>query len=314
MAGWSESDLQEVGGQGSLGVSAPQANRPTWSSLLARTYSLYQRQFRTFFLISLPPAVLAYVCQFIQRLVIRGIRQQGWLPDSHLPGFWLTAMMVALFEEPIYWVISGFFLAGISTNVLSPSADSQALIADAFSKARERFGAIAAVSLPICVAFVLSRSLVDFALTAILLRISQYYSIVNVSFALISYALMLLFLGGLFSRVGLAIPALMDDPKVSVADALRVSLRRTENWELFFILFLAKSATLGYAAYWLVNLGLANLWDLGRLTPEIYPWVQSLLYICIAAVLESPLFIAFSLLYRDSKTRREDTLAVAAVR
>jgi hypothetical protein len=90
-------------------------------------------------------------------------------------------------------------------------------------------------------------------------------------------------------------------------------VRQSENCEPFFIVFLAKAAIIGYAAYWLVNLGLINLLDRGMLRPETYPWIQSMLYICIGAMAESPLFIAFSLLYRDTKTRPEDPVAVEAV-
>ena len=310
MAGWSEGHLQEDGGQGNLSVNTGQATRLAWSSLLARTYSVYQKQFRTFFLTSLPPAFLAYICRFFQRFVIHGIRQQGWLPARHTSGYWMTFIVVALLEGAIYWVISGFFLAAIASNVLFTAAEGRPLITDAFSKARERLVAVVAVALLIWAAFVLSRGLTLFALFALLerLQLAQNYTLVTAAFGLV-----LLLLGGLFSRLGLAIPILIDDPKASVSEALRRSMRQSENWEPFFILFLAKCAVLGYAAYWLVNLGLINLSDRGMLRPEAYPWVQSLLYICIAAMLESPLFIAFTVLYNDSKTRRYDSLPVGPV-
>jgi hypothetical protein len=65
MAGWSEGHLPESGSEGSLGVSTSQPTHLAWSSLLARTYSLYQKRFAKLFLISLPPAFLAYFFQFI---------------------------------------------------------------------------------------------------------------------------------------------------------------------------------------------------------------------------------------------------------
>jgi hypothetical protein len=211
--------------------------------------------------------------------------------------------VVALFDGAVYWVISGFFLAGIASNVLSTS-ENRPVIADAFSKARARLAAVIAVTLLIWATFALSRGLVFFSLFALLERLR----LTNYSMLTVIFGLAYLLLGGLFSRAGLAIPALIDDPNASVGDALRRSLRQTENWEPFFILFLAKSALLGYTAYWLVNRGLNDLMDWGMLTPETYPWLQSLLYICIAALVESPLFIAFALLYRDSKLQREEAV------
>jgi hypothetical protein len=310
MAGWGEGHLQEGGGQSGSGMTMPEGGGPTWSSLLTRTYSLYREQFTKLLLISLPPSFLAYFFQFIhiQRLIVRGMRQHGWLPAPHTPGYWTTLTMVALFDGAVYWVISGFFLAGIASNVLSNS-ENRPVIADAFSKARERLTAVIAVTVLIWATFALSRDLVFFSLTALLER----FGLANYNMQTVIFGLAYLLLGGLFSRAGLAIPALIDDRNASISDALRRSLRQTENWEPFFILFLAKSALLAYVAYWLVNLGLNDLADRGKLTPETYPWVQSLVYICIAAMLESPLFIAFSLLYGDSKNRRENPVTGWAI-
>lgn len=312
MAGWSEGDLPESGIEGSLGVSTIQPTRLAWSGLLVRTYSLYQERFAKLFLISLPPAFLAYFFRFIhiQKLIVGGIRHHGWLPSYRSPGYWTILIVVALFDGAVYWVTSGFFLAGIASNVLSTSAENQLAITDAFSKARKRLAGVAGVTLLIWSAFMLSLEIAGFALFAILerLRLEQNYIVFTST-----YGLVLLLLGGLFSRFGLAIPILIDDPKASVRDALRRSVRQSEDWEPFFILFLAKSALIGYAAYWLLSQGLMNLSDRGMLKAETYPWIQSLLYICIGAMVESPLFIAFSLLYRDTKTRLEDPVAVEAV-
>src|SRR5215470_4382044 len=100
MAGWSEGHLQENAGEGSLGLGTSQPTRLAWSNLLARTYSLYQERFVKLFLISLPPAFLAYLFQFIhiQRLIVGGIRQHGWLAAYRSPGYWTTLIVVALFD------------------------------------------------------------------------------------------------------------------------------------------------------------------------------------------------------------------------
>ena len=79
------------------------------------------------------------------------------------------------------------------------------------------------------------------------------------------------------------------------------------------MMFLAKSAILVLAFIWLENHGLDWLWQRGVLTQTTYPWAARAFYICIAAALESPLFIAFSLLYRDSSLSEVETLSATAI-
>jgi len=69
--------------------------------------------------------------------------------------------------------------------------------------------------------------------------------------------------------------------------------------------FLVKVAGVGYAAFWLVNLGFERLAQRGMPREDVRVWSASVLYICLAAILESPLFIATTLLYRDSKQQPE---------
>ena len=121
----------------------------------------------------------------------------------------------------------------------------------------------------------------------------------------------LLLLAGLLSRLGLTIPVLMHEPDTGLGRAVRISLRDTENWEPFFMMFLVKSALLAFGMYWLSGLGLGWLWRHGVLNNTTYPWVSQAFRIAIAAALESPLFIAFSVLYRDTCVTREDALPAA---
>jgi hypothetical protein len=243
----------------------------------------------------------------MQRTIVRMIRTHGWMPQRSSPGFWVVLTAVALLEGAVYWVISGFFFAGVASNVLGGAGSEKPLLTDAFTMARQRFGAITAVALVIWAGFALSRGIVGLALFSILDRLGLMGNLIVVTVTLV---LLLLLLGGLFSRLGLAIPALIDNPGNSVSQSLRRSLAKTESWEPFFILFLAKSAALGYAAYWLLNFGLDRLADRGMPREDARIWLTSALYVSLAAALESPLFIAFSLLYRDSKLKREEAFPV----
>jgi hypothetical protein len=279
-----------------------------WGGLLARTYGLYRNRFRTLFLIALAPAVLAYLCTFLQRALFNIIRAQGWVPRWRSPGYWALLTTIALFEGAVYWSISGFFFGGVASNVLREPGSEEPYLSDAFSMPRKRIGSIVTVTLMIWAAFALGREIAGLALVTILDRLGLLQ---NSALFTIAFGLMLLLLCGLLSRLGLAIPILVDNSEISVRQSLRLSLIKTENWEPFFMLFLAKSAVIGYAAYWIANFGLNNLFNRGMLPPEAFPWVQALFYICLAAMLESPLFIAFSLLYHESKALPQEAAAAA---
>ena len=79
------------------------------------------------------------------------------------------------------------------------------------------------------------------------------------------------------------------------------------------MMFLVKSAILVFALVWLGDHGLDWLWQRGMLTQTTYPWAAQAFYICVAAAVESPLFIALSILYRDSSLSRVEALSAAAI-
>jgi hypothetical protein len=47
--------------------------------------------------------------------------------------------------------------------------------------------------------------------------------------------------------------------------------------------------------------------------PAAFPWITRLVYVGIAALLEAPLFIALSILYRELKFNRAADLAEPAI-
>jgi len=305
---WVLNDLQEASSQSGIDMSMPVTQSSTWASLLTRTYGRYWARFRELFLIALTPALFAYLCTFMQRTLFRTIRAKGWLPELGSPAYFVVIMAIVLFEGAMYWLISGLFFAAVASSVVRESGSKEPVVADAFSNARRRLGAIVGVTLVIWAAFAVGRAVAGLALGAIIQRLGLLR---NVTLVTIVVGVVFLLLAGLLSRLGLAIPILMDNPEVSARESLRRSLIKTENWEPFFMLFLAKAAVIGYAAYWIVNAGLNNLVERGMLRLEAFPWVQALFYICLAAMLEPPLFIAFSLLYSDSKAIPEDAVPAA---
>ena len=77
--------------------------------------------------------------------------------------------------------------------------------------------------------------------------------------------------------------------------------------------FLTKSAIVGYAVYWLTERGFAQLWQRIPISESVYYWVTWAVYVCLFAMLESPLFIAFSLLYSESTFKQEEAMTAPAI-
>jgi hypothetical protein len=64
-----------------------------------------------------------------------------------------------------------------------------------------------------------------------------------------------------------------------------------------------------YSLYWLYAMAFDFLWQREWLNDTTSLWLDGIVYIALAAVLETPLFIAFSILCRDWKPAPESTYA-----
>jgi hypothetical protein len=173
-------------------------------------------------------------------------------------------------------------------------------VTDPYTLPRTRLGAIVAIALLTWTLFWLGRTLAGLVIAgffhpSILMK--------NVWLATGLYRLLLLLLAGLISKFALAIPELMHDLTLSAGSVMKRSLQRTENWELFFMGFLIKSAIVGYGAYWITDKGLDWLWNHWTYSKAIFPWIERAVYIGIAAALESPLFVACSILSQELRSQ-----------
>jgi len=271
------------------GVSDPNQPKITWACVLTRSYRLYAQGFWVYFRIALLPAIIAYGFHYLERLVyprmFHGMRQFS-------PNFILLLLLQVWLEGAVYWTISAFFFSAVAANVLGTAGDPR--LADAYSPARMRLRPLVILAVLAWTLFWIGRTAGTFAIRQLLGRF-----LVNYWVAAFAIGSLVVALATLLSKFGLSIPALMDDPSISLRQALRESLRQTEHWELFFTMFLIKSAAVGYAAYWLCNLVLDQLWQRDLMNPGLYPSIVWLLSIAIAAILESPVFIAFSVLYLE---------------
>jgi len=291
MAGWGEGHLQESGGQGGSGINSPAEEGLGWSSLLSRTYGLYRKQFWTFFRMAFLPGFLAYlfsqVSLFWMRPFLRPILNRGLF---HISGstygdlrnllnppsytyFLNTENVLGFVDGIVYWVLSAFLFAAVAAEVLA-GEESSTVLADSFTQARARLGPIFAVSLLVWTCYAVSRVTASFAVFPIIFRFQPG--------PLIGYALFnlpIVLICGLLSRLGPAIPELIDDPAITFSSAVRNSVRKTENWEPFFMLLVVKSAIAAYAFYWVAARGLDWLWQRGILTATFNPWVSRIVYI-----------------------------------
>jgi hypothetical protein len=289
-------------------IENPTQQPLTPAYLLKESYGLYGEKFWALFRIALVPALLAYLWRYFFRFAIRQMMVADWIGfDS---GNFARLIATEWINGSFYWVVNSFFFAAVATTVLGVADKENPAVSDAFTQARARIGALTVTALLCWTIFWMGRAVANYALTNALnrLHLRPGFYVLETIF----YTAPLL-LAGLLSRLALTVPVLMDKPTASLKEAMGTSVKKTEGWELFFMMFLVKSALLALGLYWLANHGLDWLWQRHMLTQTTYPWFARALYICIAAAVESPMFIAFSVLYRDSSSSREKALSAAAI-
>src|SRR5690348_2795326 len=211
------------------------AKKPSWNVVLARTYALYGQRFGTFLKIALLPALITFLYGYTYRIAFRQAVMHGWLDRRSIGNVPLMAGL-GLTQGGIYWIISGFFFAAVASRVLCEPAEESAPLSDAFSAARSRIGAVVGVTLLGWVLFWMGRIVSGIAVYGVfggshLLR--NYWAVAFI------VAIPLLLVAGLLSRLGLAIPALMAKPEISISQSLKQSMASTKGWEGFFMMFLA---------------------------------------------------------------------------
>lgn len=286
-----------------VGIQDPNARTITWTLVLARTYGLYARHFWKYFRIALVPAIVAYAFIYFARLTTREL-----LPDFPFGGRLILAIGLVWIKGAVYWTISAFFFAAIAATFAKKESASLPAVADAYTLPRRRIGALAATAVLTWTLWDVGRNVSGLAVVQLL----NHFHVQNYWMATAAWSLVLLLLGGLLSRFILVIPGLIQSPASSFRSALKQSVKQTEGWEVFSMMFLAKSAAIGYGIYWIAGRGLDWLWYHWTLNPNGFPWVERSVYIFIAAVVETPLFIAFCVLDEELRTTPEEAQSRAA--
>lgn len=286
-------------------MGGPEVQKFTWSSVLHRSYMLYAKNFWAYFRIALLPIGLAYLVRYVSRQAYRQILTSYHL--DRLTNFSQAYLVFSLYNwitGAAYWIISAFFCAAIAATFHRNQTRALAVF-DAYTLPRHRIGAVVTIARLAWTVFFIGKSSLTLALMYLLPRI-------HVNNAWIHEAVIdvvLLALASLVARWGLAIPALMHAPEISIREGLRTSSRKTENWEPFFMFFLAKTAIAAYIAYWMIDQAMDWAWRHISMSARVYTWLDWTLYICLAAALESPLFIAFSVLHQESSAEPQAAAA-----
>jgi len=288
-------------------IQNPTQQTLTPAYLLKESYRLYAEKFWAMFRIALVPALLAYLWRYFFRFATHQMAVAGWIGFES--GKYALLIATGWIDGAFYWVVSSFFFAAVATTVLRVADEESPAISDAFTQARIRIGALATGALLCWTVFWMGQAVAAYAMTDALNRLHfnpGFYAMTAI------FYIPPLLLAGLLSRLALTVPVLMDKPATSLKEAMRSSVKKTEGWELFFMMFVVKSAILAFGLYWLAHHGLDWLWQRHMLTQTTYPWFARALYICIAAAVESPMFIAGSILYRDSNSSREKAFSATA--
>jgi hypothetical protein len=270
----------------------------SWKYLLTETYRTYWEHFGTFSRIALAPALLVYLLDYIPQALVPWLQSLPFDKAS----WYISVIWTA--KSAAYFVVSGLFFAAVASQLVAVQDYGARPLSDAYTRTRGRLGTIVAISLLVWTIFFIGRRVSVFGVYSLLfyrLRAARTLPALRLTSFIIS-----LILAGILSRLGLAIPEAMKDQSISFAQSLRNSIRKTENWELFSMAFLAKSAIVAYGAYWLYGEVIHRLWRQAMLNPALTPWIDRVVYIALAAALESPLFIAFSILCRDWKPAPEE--------
>ena len=223
-------------------LATPYQQKLTWASLLASTYSLYQKQFWSFWRLAMPIALLAFLFTQGQRTLIHSLFDRligGHSNPRRILDSPLYLLIIAIWgyiDGAVYWFLSTILFAALACKLGQRGLSMDEVpLSDAYTGVRRRAKVLFIFAILSWTPFWLARGLAGFCgwKLADLLRIR-----LDSLAGLAVFSLPLLIIAALFCRIALAVPELMNEERVSVREALRRSFHTTENWGLFFMFFL----------------------------------------------------------------------------
>ena len=294
-------------------MNDPSNERLTSASLLKRSYALYGQRFWQYLKITMFPALILFLC------VTLILQVQGNLTNDFFKSMridyrrelnlhYLFIELMYQLRFCVYWLTSALLFGAVASKMIGASSVDESNAEDSSHRLLRRSGRIIAVGaitflpmfvfgsylLPAIGAVVFNKQVHYSPATGVLLRITQVT------------------IAGCLSKFGLAIPSLIDDAQIPVSKAFGYSWQATAKWEVFFVLFLIKSSVLAYVSFLLARQGLIQLWRHLQIPGQYYPYASRATGILLGALIELPLFIAFCVLYSESKSKQETAPAMAA--
>lgn len=308
MAGWNQSHLQEEPAAGSGRMS-----RMSVQNVLQRSYSLFRSGFWRHFMTAWPPSVLAVLVYAAGDAVIRDIfssvRYAGAEFQRRLLVASLEALPVRFLEFGLPWIFTAFAFAALSSRLLQASSENQRRIVDAYSLVRDRLRPIVAVGLITFVLTILGGGISIFCALALggnKLVPPEYRFLAVQAVLWASFGGCLI----LVSRLALSIPCIMDDLNATAWRAIRTSFRLSVGYERLFLVFAAQTIGISFLIRFLDNAVSFVLWRNGITIPpayfSAYLWSLRGLYSVFAAVVETSIFIGFTVLYMEMKDGQKE--------
>lgn len=295
-------------------MHAADAETTSWRFISTQTLRRFRSEFQVYF----PPALLVSAAAYLGIYLLGLMQDQLVVPPSYesimdptrsaVPRFLyvLARGLVSAMQWWVAWLAFVFILATVALRMTRErkTPDEIVTMGEAFQLAlSRRLGAlIGASALGVMASVVFNLFLLPLLLRALPLLLFQFNSF---RYYLIAYdwttAVLRLLFAALLAKMTLAIPNLIDDQNVSLAQSIRNSVKITTGWEAFLFLEFGLFGLIGGAFYFTGKNILETSWKHGQLTFTGYELMLAAFTILLAGLGLALLVIAHSLIYVSAR-------------
>lgn len=315
MAGWSEGHLPEDGGQGSAGLNG--ARKASGSlTLLQRTYKLCRESFEEYFPLLVGASIVACaVCYglegFRESLWRRAIERGIFAPQPNYARLYMFRWFLWCSEVAAGWMVATFTFAWVAVKVLvinSEASSPKLTASQAFRFTMTRINELTGVAVLGAVSTILFYSfLVPLSLRSLLMLLSAGH-FDDKAFSLVygvARGLVLAAFAVFIASMAPVIPCVIDDPRTFLRDAISVAMKSTAPRLLFIALWLGITAAGAGLVYMLARDPLQVACMGARIAPAGCSFLFILLAAVVITLLAGPVFIYFSLLFVESRSKEQ---------
>jgi hypothetical protein len=295
-------------------MSGGHSVKTSWGTVSVDALTCFRKEFQVYF----PPALLAsgvaYLCIYLlqtirEKLVITHSYESAMEPERFVVPRLLFALgrtFVSSGEWWVVWVVFTFMLASVAVRMLQERKPTDATIGmgEAFRFVRSsrlgdliRVSALAGIATALFTIFLVPLLLRPLPLLLFQLHLLHDYLIV---YDWATAAVTLLFFA-LMTKIALAVPELVDDQGVTIAQAIRNSTMATAGWEVFFLLEFGVIGLIGGTLYFAGKDLLEGSWKHGQLTATGFELMLAAFTILLASIALALLAIVQSLTYVSAR-------------